>query len=126
MAVIRGFSLCLYFFMHLCLVHGKVNATNATIHWSWDNYCGEENGTVTIVAGSGGANGQPVASCSLDGNTATLYCQVTATTSGVLSLSVTSGIVDEEEMFSGPVVHSGCSTDVDGIYKPGLGQCCFV
>jgi len=113
--------------MHLCLVHGKVNATNATIHWSWNHYCGKEGGTVTIVAGSGGVHGQNVSSCTVDGGTETLYCQLTVTTSGVLSLSSTTDLGYDDTFMYGNEVHSGCSTDEEaGFPTPNYGQCCFV
>ena len=65
------------------------------VHWSqdWSSYgygCKKESGNVTIVPGSGGAEGQQVASCSgSQGDTGTLYCQVNVTAATSASASGT-------------------------------------
>jgi len=115
------------------------------VHWSRDTAnCyhhdppGPESGNVTIVPGSGGANGQLVASCDGYGGgyPINLYCQVTVTaatsgSAGALSLQAhyTVGIgnsVHDDGGDDGPVVHRGCSTVmISGKPYPDGGQCCF-
>ena len=116
------------------------------VHWSWDlsepgGNCKSENGNVTIVPGSGGAKGQQVASCIDQGYTPTLYCQVTVNATAATSVpanGTTTGSAGALSLeahwtssggyhYDGPVVHSGCSTVIEGGKPcPNCGKCCFV
>ena len=100
------------------------------VHWSWDlsdtgGSCKAENGNVTIVPGSGGAQGQQVASCDNGFYTLSLYCQVKVNATGAPSLQAKRTRAPKN---SGPVVHSGCSTIIgsNGQPFPHGGKCCFV
>jgi len=141
--VIRGFSLCLYFFMHLCLVHGKEvmrcpdgsygppclprthpNNVPAPINVTW-RLTGQANDGSTITRNGSVVEkiGEGPQVVSLD--IGTLYCPydyIPPTYKFALRAVLDA---DHENTLYGARVKAGCSTATSTDFPPISGRCCW-